>query len=190
MGNWVDEHLLNDRTFDVVLLDYLVGAVDRFAPYYQSRLLGRLRRHVKERVYVIGLEPYGDADASLDSQLITRIANLRDACHLLTQDRPHREYPRWWMVEELQRRGYQIVSQRSFPIQYGRSFVEEELNVCRRAISRAPKDLQKALSLHEKKLRDEAFKHINRGGALSWGSDYVIEAAPFPKSVDCEPEES
>lgn len=176
VGNWVDEELLGDEVFDVVLADYLVGAVDRFAPYFQGRLLKRLRRHVSDTLYVIGLEPYGDADSSPDAQLVTRIANLRDACLLHSQDRPHREYPRWWMVEELERHGFEITSSRSFPIRYGASFVNSELDVALEALSRVSKPLAKALAAQEKELRRDALRQIEREGPLCWGFDYVIGA--------------
>lgn len=39
VGNWRDEKFLEGRVFDTVLMDYLVGAIDGFAPYYQVRLL-------------------------------------------------------------------------------------------------------------------------------------------------------
>ena len=178
VGNWVDESLLQEEVYNVVLADYLVGAVDRFAPYFQSRLLERLKRHVGETLYVIGLEPYGDADSSADAGLVTRIANLRDACLLHSQDRPHREYPRWWMVEELERRGYRVTSSRSFPIRYGKSFVEAELDVGLAALSKVPTGLAKTLAAHERELRREALEQIERNGPLCWGFDYVISAKP------------
>lgn len=176
VGNWVDEDLLKDEVFDVVLADYLVGAVDRFAPYFQSRLLQRLHRHVRDSFFVIGLEPYGDADDSPDARLVTRIANLRDACLLHAQDRPHREYPRWWMTEELERRGFVVTSSRSFPIRYGASFVNAELDVALDALSRIPEALGRALAVAERELRREALSRIERDGPLCWGSDYVIGA--------------
>lgn len=176
VGNWVDEDLLAGERYDVVLADYLLGAVDRFAPYFQSRLLERLKRHVGCRLYLIGLEPYGDADGSADAGLVTRIANLRDATLLHAQDRPHREYPRWWVVEELHRRGFEVLSTRSFPIHYGASFVNAELDVCRDTLARVPKALGKALSQQERDLRQEALRHIERQGPLRWGFDYVISA--------------
>lgn len=37
VGNWRDEKFLEGRVFDTVLMDYLVGAIDGFAPYYQVR---------------------------------------------------------------------------------------------------------------------------------------------------------
>lgn len=178
VGNWVDEELLRGRVFDVVLADYLLGAVDRFAPYFQGRLLERLRPHVGDTLYLIGLEPYGDADKSADAQLVTRIANLRDACLLHSQDRPHREYPRWWVSEELERRGYRVTSSRSFPISYGASFVTAELDVALEALPRVPRALAGALAAEEKALRKEALERIRRSGPLRWGLDYVLSAVP------------
>ncbi|MBL8265032.1 class I SAM-dependent methyltransferase, partial [Steroidobacter sp.] len=43
VGNWLDHDLLANETFDVVLADYLLGAVDGFAPYWQDQLFPRLR---------------------------------------------------------------------------------------------------------------------------------------------------
>ena len=178
VGNWVDEDLLKGERFQVVLADYLVGAVDRFAPYFQSRLLARLRRHVLGRLYVVGLEPYEESDSSPDADFVTRIAQLRDACLLHAQDRPHREYPRWWMTEELERHGFQIRSSRSFPVSYGKSFVEAELDVGLEALSNVSQDLAKALAAEEDKLRNQALSHLERFGPLRWGTDYVIAATP------------
>lgn len=177
VGNWIDEDLLRGEKFQVVLADYLVGAVDRFAPYFQSRLLSRLRQHVMGRFYLTGLEPYGDSDGSIEAELVTRIANLRDACLLHSQDRPHREYPRWWVLEELERRGYRVRSSRSFPVAYGEGFVVAELDVCREAVSKGRQDLAKALSVEEARLRIEAVTHIARHGPIRWGYDYVISAS-------------
>ena len=41
IGNWTDPTLLAGETFDTVLADYLLGAVDGFAPYFQDQLLPR-----------------------------------------------------------------------------------------------------------------------------------------------------
>jgi hypothetical protein len=129
-------------------------------------------------LYLVGLEPYGDAGGSAEGGLVTRIANLRDGCQVLAQDRPHREFPRWWVSEELQRRGYEILSSRSFPISYGESFVTAELDVCRDNLGRLSKPLQRALAAEEKALRAEALSYIRRNGSLRWGFDYVISARP------------
>lgn len=178
VGNWIDEELLRGQLFDVVLADYLLGAVDRFAPYFQGRLLERLRRHVGGTLYLVGLEPYGDADHSPEARLVTQIANLRDACLLHSQDRPHREYPRWWVTEELERRGFRVISSRSFPISYDVAFVTAELDVALEALPRLPRGLARALAAEEKTLRRSALEHVRRFGPLRWGTDYVLSAVP------------
>jgi hypothetical protein len=57
IGNWVDETLLEGRTYNTILADYLVGAIDGFSPYFQDRAFPRLARHLAPggRMYVIGL---------------------------------------------------------------------------------------------------------------------------------------
>src|SRR3982751_1667463 len=35
VGNWTDTALLDGESFDTVLVDYVVGALDGFAPYFQ-----------------------------------------------------------------------------------------------------------------------------------------------------------
>src|SRR5262245_58157890 len=57
-GNWTDPLLLHGEVFDVVIADYLLGALEWFAPYFQDRLFARLRPHVGARIYVVGLEPH------------------------------------------------------------------------------------------------------------------------------------
>ena len=59
IGNWADETLLEGRTYDTILADYLVGAIDGFSPYFQDRAFPRLARHLAPggRMYVIGLQP-------------------------------------------------------------------------------------------------------------------------------------
>ena len=37
-GNWLNHELLEHRMFDVVLADYLLGAIDGFAPYFQNQM--------------------------------------------------------------------------------------------------------------------------------------------------------
>ncbi len=57
VGNWTDPAFLAGEVFDVVLADYLLGAVEGFAPYFQAELFERLRPHVGRDLYVVCLEP-------------------------------------------------------------------------------------------------------------------------------------
>ena len=58
LGNWVDTDLLKGEQYDTVMADYLLGAIEGFAPYYQPYLFKRLRPLTRTRLYVKGLEPY------------------------------------------------------------------------------------------------------------------------------------
>ena len=58
VGNWVDSNLLKDEVYDTVVADYLLGAVEGFAPYFQPYLFKRLRPLTRKRLYIKGLEPY------------------------------------------------------------------------------------------------------------------------------------
>ncbi|RAJ95350.1 class I SAM-dependent methyltransferase [Aliidiomarina maris] len=58
--NWIDPKLVSGETFDTVLLDYFVGAVEGFAPYWQESVLPRVSQLVAPggRLYITALDPY------------------------------------------------------------------------------------------------------------------------------------
>jgi hypothetical protein len=179
-GNWADPGFLEEEVFDTILVDYLVGSLDRFSPYFQTRIFGRLKAHLNGRLYVIGLEPYPDSLDDADGKLVNAIVQLRDSAIALSGDRPHREYPRWWVVEQLQRAGFQIASQASFPILYGEQFVKAELDVCREHLERLPPELSPAFQAYEKRLRRECLLRVKEK-PLRWGADYVVVAQYPPR---------
>lgn len=48
--------------FDVILADYLVGAMEGFTPFTQDTIFNRLKRHLRPHggeLFIIGQEPYG-----------------------------------------------------------------------------------------------------------------------------------
>jgi hypothetical protein len=78
-----------------VVADYLVGAIDGFAPYTQDMIWRRLAKHMRAeaRMYVIGMQPIPDfADSPGD--LVVDVTRIRDACILLAGHRCYR-YGRW-----------------------------------------------------------------------------------------------
>ena len=99
---------LNGECFDIVIADYLLGAIDGFAPYFQVNYLEDLKRHIKDKMYIIGLEPYPDVTDSKGGQLILELSRLRDACILLAKHRPYREYPLMWVTQNLQSHSLQL----------------------------------------------------------------------------------
>jgi len=176
-GNWKDPKLLQGKVFDVVIADYLLGSLDGYAPYFQDRLFDRIKPHVGKVLYVVGAEPLPDmVEGNPHGQLIVDIAKLRDACILLTGDRPYREYPMDWVIRNLRQLGYRINSVASFETTYNQDYVETQINVAEAKLSRI-KDQRVAevMQGYIDKVRSKVHK-------LKWGikfsSDYVIAASP------------
>lgn len=184
-GNWSDELFLVEQRFDTVLADYLLGALDGFAPYHQDRLFGRLRRHVAGRLYVVGLGPYADGivpGEGADSEAgrhILEIARVRDACILLAGHRCYREYPLDWVARNLETHGYRVQEATRVPIVYRARFVNGQMDVCLRKLAYfADQDVAAAMRGHIAEVRARALDACERLGGLRFGHDYVVAAEP------------
>ena len=181
VGNWADPQFLPQARFDTVIADYLVGAVDRFAPYFQNGLMARLARMTRGRLYVVGVEPYvtGQA-ASPEAALVREIGRFRDACLLLSGEPPFREYPAAWVVEELARCGLRVIEAGGFPIRYKPGFVESQIAMALMRLDGLPDPgLAAALRARGEALRAAALRHAQANGGLACGHDYVIAAEPI-----------
>lgn len=180
VGNWLDPDLLKGEVFDVVLADYLLGAIEGFAPYFQPHLFKRLAPHVGGTLYVVGLDPYilGEAPTPA-ARMVREIGRLRDVCLLLADETPYREYPAEWAVEHLEVAGFVIRSARRFPNRYKEKWVNGQLDM---SLRRLPKLTDQALaaSLERRieKLREEGLALCRAEDGLRHGADYVIAATP------------
>ncbi len=177
-GNWTDPTLLHGESFDVVLADYLLGAMDGFAPYFQDQLFGRLAPLVRGRLYVVGLEPIPYRADTEGGRIIVEINRLRDACILLANHRCYREYPREWVVRNLEGHGYTVEEVETIGIVYKQRYVDGQLDVCRRKLPYIKdKRLSAELSRHIEQLRARAHHHLEVHGDIPFGSDTVIAAS-------------
>jgi hypothetical protein len=180
LGNWADPNLLLGERYDTVLADYLLGAIDGFAPFFQDRLFFRLKEHVGRRLYVIGLEPYvTTTPTDPDGKLVCEIGRFRDACLLLAGERPYREYPAEWAIEHLEAAGFRVLSAKHFNNRYKERFVNSQIDMCapRLAKLRDPA-LALALQVAGEEIRARALAHIDEQGALKYGADYILAAEP------------
>jgi len=180
VGNWADPALLTGETYDTVLADYLLGAIDGFAPYFQHRLFARLRPLVGRRLYVVGLEPYvtGQPDTPA-SRLVWEIGRFRDACLLLAGEQPYREYPSQWAVDHLEASGYRVIAAKRFANRYKQRFVNSQIDMCTPRIAKiADRMLAISLAARGETLRAEALAYIEREGSLRHGFDYILAAEP------------
>ena len=176
-GNWNDPALLWSEVFDVVVADYLVGAVDRFAPNFQSEIFRRLRPHVGDRLYAIGLEPYDETATTPGGRIVLDIARLRDACILHAGHRCHREYPLDWVLARLEDAGFAIDDARSFPIVYGPKFVNGQLDVCvAKLASINDPELARGLRHRIEDLRRQALALYESHQGIHFGADWVVAA--------------
>jgi len=92
VGNWMDEHFCSTLgSFDTILADYLIGAVDGFSPFAQDIIIKKLKNHLNPqgRLYIVGMQPIPDHAAGA-AEIITEIRRARDACILLAGHRPYR----------------------------------------------------------------------------------------------------
>jgi hypothetical protein len=179
-GNWVDPGLLSGEVFDTVLADYLLGAIDGFAPYWQDQLFVRLKPLVGKRLYIIGLEPYVPFPTDDNAgRIIVEIGRLRDACLLLGNDRPYREYPMDWVLRQLKFAGYRIVDAQRIPIRYGERFINSQLDMCTQTLNTLhDRSLAIALQQHIAEVRRRALVLNAMEGGLQFGHDYIIVAEP------------
>lgn len=183
VGNWTDPSLLYGETYDVVLADYLLGALEGHAPYYQDRLFDRLRPLVRQRLYCVGLAPYAETAPHPWGAAILDIVRLRDACILLSGGRTYREYPATWVTRNLERAGLVVEDVHSRPIRYRARFVNEQLN---NAVRCLPKIADQALAAQLKDsiaaLREQALGLYEAGSAQPFGEDWVVYARPRQRS--------
>ena len=178
-GNWNDPSFLHGKPYDVVLADYLLGAVEAFARYFQDRLFSRLKPLVGRRLYVIGLSPYPGTTDDPWGKIIVEIAHLRDAAITLAGHSTYREYPLEWSLRHLEAAGFAVEDVQHFPIVYGPSFIKNQLKVAERKLSLLPDQaLAQALQNAIDELRDRALETYESYRGTPFGDDYVIDARP------------
>jgi hypothetical protein len=178
-GNWADPGFLAGETFDTVVADYLIGAMDGFAPYFQEEMFARLRALTAGRLYLVGLEPYvADKPSTPAGEIVFRIGRLRDTFLLLSGQKPYREFPQAWVEAQLERAGFAVLATKRFPIRYRARFVDAQLDMCVHRLHLVPDDLRDALAAHVETLRAEALAMEAKLGGLRHGFDYVVAAEP------------
>ncbi|MEL6693265.1 MAG: class I SAM-dependent methyltransferase [Pseudomonadota bacterium] len=181
LGNWAKADLLKGEVYDTVLADYLLGAVEGFAPYFQPYLFARLRPVTGKVLYITGAEPYvPENEPSTEAgRLVWQIGRFRDACLLLSGELPYREYPSPWVLDQLTRSGFKPRGIKHFPTRYKERFVRTQIDLSLAALKRVPdQKAAQALSDWGEALRQEAMALVASENGLAHGSDYVITADP------------
>jgi len=183
IGNWQDEQLLHGRSFDVVIADYLLGAVDYFAPHFQDGLLRRLAGLVRPDGWlaIVGREPDDITAKDATSQLILDANALRDASMTLSRQMTYREIPQWWVQERLGALGLQVREAKLFPRQVTKDKVLGRLVWAEKEIRNVPHgSLRASLLKHLAGLRArvQASRALARGHPF--GQDYAMLVQQSP----------
>ena len=177
-----------DASFDTILADYLIGAMDGFSPFKQDLMIPKLARLLKPggRLYIVGLEPIPDSVPG-DANIIAKVRQVRDACILLAGHRCYREYPLSWVKrqvlalssEEQQHGSLELLTSLKFPILYRQATIRKQIEVAR---SKFPffeePSLKTAMAELLDDLENESLKATvtSPKGRISQGFDYVVVA--------------
>jgi hypothetical protein len=197
VGNWDDPALLTGETYEVVLADYLIGAMDGFSPFTQDLIFERLKKHMDPAtgiMYIIGLEPI-PYQAEYPEDIFLEVTRIRDACILLAGHRCYREHPLTWVQRQLQANGFRVLESTRLPILYSESSIRRQLNVARAKLPRfKDRALAKAMAtaLDELDLRVVATANAQPNRRIAHGFDYIIAAevdsafCPAPPATTAE----
>ncbi|GKZ00494.1 hypothetical protein MPSEU_001001900 [Mayamaea pseudoterrestris] len=183
IGNWFPndpkEQVTLEQQFDVILADYLIGAMDGFSPYRQNEMIPLLCQYLKPggRLYIVGLEPIPDS-VSGPANVICKVRQARDACILLANHRCYREYPLEWIKQQVNDcKSLQLVNSFQFPILYRYETILKQVNVGRSKLklfgnSHLADGMAQALN----ELDAQALEATQQSGRLQLGFDYVVAA--------------
>ncbi|KDO32581.1 hypothetical protein SPRG_03055 [Saprolegnia parasitica CBS 223.65] len=186
-GNWNDPTFLKDQVFDVIVADYLVGAIEGHAPYYQDEIFPRLLPLLAPggRLYVAGLQPItmsvpSGRVLSTQDKLVLEMARTRDACILLAGHRTYREFPLDWILRQLERSGLSVESKAQFANVYTTATIKRQVQVGRTKLPLVQDAmLAKSMGKYLDKL-DKQADDATRDGSFEFGFDYVVAASkPF-----------
>jgi len=179
VGAWQNVSFMSGRQYDVVVADYLLGAVDYFAPHFQVALVRRLRHLVKPGGYLltVGKEPNALKANSSTQLLLEEIDALRDSATILTRNMPYRELPRWWVKDELENAGFSLQNK----------YLEQTVVSVRDAtdtwewagdmIKKIPDErLRAAYLVRHKELKQQIEQNEELQHGYHFGSDYAILA--------------
>lgn len=184
VGNWADRQFMLGEVYDTVVADYLLGAIEGFAPYFQSYLFRRLHSLTRHNLYVTGLEPYVPTDKpdTHAGRLLWEIGRFRDACVLMKGGMPYREYPLPWVADQLRLAGFKVFTAKHFKIRYKKLFVNAQINMAINGLDKLEdKALIQSLNNRAESLRTEALELIMRQGSLDSCRNYVVAAEPINK---------
>ena len=177
LGNWRDEEFLKGRSFDVVVADYLLGAIEYHWPYGADQMMDRLCAALRPGGYllIVGMEPYEevlDRQANWKDRTVLEIEALGDAAAALAGGTTYRELPERWILHQIRRRAdFHVVTSNHFPMRLTAKSLTKQLTFARQqANSIANTGMQKAFL----KRIDEMQQELKKIGSHHAARNYAI----------------
>ncbi|KAH8064959.1 hypothetical protein JL722_1849 [Aureococcus anophagefferens] len=105
VGNWREAGFLAGKRYDVVVADYLLGAVELHWPHGADAVLARLLGALKPggTLLFVGVEPYESLlDRADDAdRLVLDVESLGDSAAALAGEATYRELPEAWITRQV-----------------------------------------------------------------------------------------
>lgn len=116
LGSWADPNFLANRTWDLVLVDLLLGSVEAYSPFMQWPMLAHLASSLRSGGHLLftGLEPLRRDVSASRKRLENHAKRFHDIMLLLAGRQPYREYPEALVAWELNRSGLVIEASARF----------------------------------------------------------------------------
>eukprot|EP00040_Diaphanoeca_grandis_P001132 m.274938 g.274938 ORF g.274938 m.274938 type:complete len:357 (+) comp115615_c0_seq1:320-1390(+) len=177
--------------FDTVIMDYLLGSIEHFAPYGERQMLNTLIDLMAPGALLlfVGKEPVPYvstkgiaaqkkyATLAPEVKIILETERLRDASMMLSQQRPYREFPLSWAEEALVAHGLEILAVDRFPIKHTFQRLARQWKwALSEAESVVDTNIREALILRINNVKLQAAKLVNLETGFKFGEDYTIVA--------------
>lgn len=170
LGNWQSEEFMKDRSFDIVVSDYLLGSTELHWKYGAETLMERLLRAVKPSGFllIVGLEPYETTlnRTNTRDRFVLDVEAIGDSAATLAGHSTYRELPEEWVRWQIDRRpGFRVVSSRQFPMGLTAKSLRKQIAFASKmAMEIDDRGLQEAFAkrIKEMELEIEKFTVYNR----------------------------
>ena len=132
-------------------------------------------------VHVVGLNPVYATTAppptDAAQQIVVDTARLRDACILLAAHRPYREFPATWIIRQLERSGFEVITPwKSYGVIWKHATIKRQLDVARRKLPHFADQSVAAAMRGQIDALDASAKKLLGATGVTYGADYVISA--------------
>jgi len=190
VGSWQNNSLLDGETFDLLLLDSLLPALERLWPHGQSKIFDRLAPHLAAggRMYVIGQDPEsypqrfhipGKSAFQMyhAASLLHSVNQMHAAVEVHSSERSDRPLPLDWVLAAVGRSEHlEVDSYQAFPVVWGQQAFHTKLDSCEAKLKRiAGVHLINGLRDSIRVLRERVNAHPQLAtNGLCYGVDYLV----------------